>query len=188
MLPDFVLTDRGRYEHLLEEYRIRTFGKLCAYIRQIPYGRTTDRSDHSLVLTENKGTCSSKHGLLMEICEINGRQDIELIVGVFLMGKEYNVKITPILAKYGLEHIPEAHSYLRFEGKRYDLTSPKADPALFEAFLVREQRCDSQQVINWKPMIHKHYIEGWLKRKNLDFTPEQIWDIREECIAALSGN
>lgn len=186
MLPDFELTDRGKYEDFLEQHNIRTFRELCACIAQIPYGRTSDRSNPALALTENKGTCSSKHGLLMEICEINGRQDIELIVGIFLMNENYSPKVAPVLAKYGLENIPEAHAYLRHEGKRYDFTTAKSDPSNFEPYLVREQRCDSQQVIDWKPMIHKHYIESWLKRKNLDLSPEKIWEIREECIAALT--
>ncbi|MCE3296709.1 MAG: hypothetical protein K0R65_2423 [Crocinitomicaceae bacterium] len=185
MLPDFELSDRGKYEDFLESRDIDTFSKLCAFVRQIPYGRTSDRSKPELVFTENKGTCSSKHGILMEICEINGRRDIELIVGIFLMNESYSSKIAPVLAKYGLENIPEAHCYLRHEGKRYDFTGPKADPARFEPYLVREQRCDSQQVIDWKPMIHKHYIESWLKRKNLDVPSEKIWEVREECIAAL---
>jgi hypothetical protein len=50
---------------------------------------------------------------------------------------------------------------------------------------VREQRCEPNQMIEWKPMIHKHYLDGWLKRQNLSFTAEEIWEIREACIAVL---
>lgn len=193
MLPDFELVHTGRYSETLEKLNIPTFAELCAYVQQIPYGRTSDRNDLTLIFAENKGTCSSKHGVLMEICELNKEDRVELMVGIFLMNEQYSPKIAPIIQKYGLEHIPEAHCYLRYAGKRYDLTSPKADPAAFESYLVREQRCDAQQVIDWKPMIHQHYIGGWLKRKNRDpiaigLSPEQLWEIREECIAALSGN
>ncbi|MGV3630132.1 MAG: hypothetical protein ACO1O6_02950 [Bacteroidota bacterium] len=188
MLPDFELFNTGKYRDALEKRNIRTFSELCAYVQHIPYGRTSKRSDLSLVFTENKGTCSAKHGLLMELCELNHENTLELMVGIFLMNENYSPKIAPVLARYGLEHIPEAHCYLRYEGKRYDLTSPKADPAAFESFLVREQRCDSQQVTDWKPMIHKHYIGGWLQRKKLPFTPEEIWAIREECILSLSNS
>ncbi len=186
MLPDFELIAGGKYRELLEKEGIGSFSKLCAFVQELPYGRNSNRDDLSLVFSEHKGTCSSKHGLLMALCELNRVDSVELMVGIFLMNGDYHPKIKPILEKYDLEQLPEAHCFLRYEGKRYDLTSTKSDPAQFEPFLVREQRCDSQQVSDWKPMIHKHYIEGWLKRKNLDFSPEKIWEIREECILALS--
>jgi len=39
------------------------FHQACDYVWRLPYGRTQD-SELSVVLTQGRGTCSSKHGLL----------------------------------------------------------------------------------------------------------------------------
>lgn len=184
-LLDFKILEKGKYESYLNKNQISTFHELISFVQALPYGRNENRSDFSLIFKEKKGTCSSKHGLLQEIVEINSIQEIELMVGIFLMNRDFHPKVKAVLDKYNLEHIPEAHSFLRFQGQRFDFTSTKSELSKFEPFLVREQRCESQQLIDWKPMIHKHYIESWLKRKNLPFSPDEIWKIREECIAAM---
>ncbi|MFN5415458.1 MAG: hypothetical protein ACK5B9_00255 [Flavobacteriia bacterium] len=186
MLPDFELIEKGDYSSFLEENNIKRFHHLIQFLQALPYGRTSKRDDFTLQFLENCGTCSSKHGLLMQLCELHEVKEIELMVGIFLMNEDYHPKLKPILEKYQLKSIPEAHCYLRHDGQRYDFTSPKSDVKQFEPFLVREQRCDSQQVFDWKPMIHKHYLGGWLTRNNLQYSIEELWDIREECILALS--
>lgn len=186
MLPDFELLETGNYSSYLEENKIQSFHQLIHFLQALPYGRTSKRDDFALQFTEKVGTCSSKHGLLEVFCELNKVLEIELMVGIFLMNENYNPKIKPILDKYQLKSIPEAHCFLRYDGKRYDFTTSKSDVKHFEPFLVREQRCDSQQVFDWKPMIHKHYMGGWLTRNNLSYSVEELWQIREECIEVLS--
>lgn len=186
MLPDFELIDKGIYASYLEENEIQSFHHLIQFLQVLSYGRTSQRDNFSLQFTEKVGTCSSKHGLLEAFCELNKVLEIELMVGIFLMNEDYHPKVKPILEKYQLKSIPEAHCYLRYDGQRYDFTSPKSDVKQFEPFLVREQRCDSHQVFDWKPMIHKHYIGGWLTRNNLTYSIDELWEIREECIDTLS--
>lgn len=182
---NFKILEKGKYESYLNENHITTFQELISFVKKLPYGRNSSRSDFSLVFKELKGTCSSKHGLLQEIVEINAVQEIELMVGIFLMNKDFHPNVKAVLEKYQLDDIPEAHSFLRFQGKRFDFTSSKSELSKFEPFLVREQRCESHQLIDWKPMIHKNYIEAWLKRKKLNYSSEKIWEIREECILSL---
>lgn len=186
MLPNFELINCGKYTEFLQQNSIRNFHELIEFVTNVPYGRTSNRSDFTLLFKENRGTCSLKHALLTEICALNRQDEIELIVGIFLMNEEYSSKIKSTLENNNLEAIPEAHSYLRYQNKRYDFTNSKAKNLKFESFLIREQRCEFQQVIDWKPMIHKNFISGWLKRKNLDITEEQLWEIREKCIEKLS--
>jgi hypothetical protein len=109
------------------------------------------------------------------------------MVGIFLMNSSYSNRIEELLKNAGLTSIPEAHCYLMHNQLRYDFTSPKANANDFEPFLVREQRCDSIQVGDWKPMIHKHYIDAWLKRNpQITYQADKIWEIREACIEKLS--
>lgn len=186
MLPNFELIQQGSYSKHLSENGISSFHELIHFLQRLPYGRTSSRDDFSLQFSEKRGTCSSKHGLMMEFCELNNHREIELMVGIFLMNEAYHSKLKILLEKYSLKAIPEAHCYFRFDGKRYDFTKPKSSAEQFESFLVREQRCDSHQVIEWKPMIHKHYIESWLKRNpQITYSAEEIWAIREECLSVF---
>lgn len=186
MIPDFELRQQGDYAPFLSNLKIERFSDLADYLRNLPYGRTSKRDDFSSVFQEARGTCSSKHAILAELCDLNGRNDIELIVGIFLMDATYSGKLAPILERYQLEAIPEAHCYLRFQNQRYDFSASHSKPEQFQQKLVREQRCEPRQVIDWKRMIHQHYLTSWLKRKQLPYTPEQLFEIREACILALS--
>ena len=46
---------------------LNNFLLLCNYLKNVPYGRTADRSKYLSVLTENKGTCSTKHAFLKQV-------------------------------------------------------------------------------------------------------------------------
>lgn len=187
MLTDFQLIEKGAYQTYLEKAGIDTFYQLLDYVQALPYGRTPSRDNFSELFEFQKGTCSTKHALLAEICLLNHQDEVELMVGIFLMNEDYSPKIKPILDQYDLKAIPEAHCYLRYQGQRYDFTSKHSKATDFEQVLVREQRCDPNQVGDWKPMIHQHFIAGWLQRNQLPFTPEKLWEIREECIKSLSS-
>ncbi len=187
MLPDFELTADDPLADAFSERGLSHFGEACTFVQNLPYGRSAQRGDFMAVLPEGKGTCSSKHGLLSLLAEMHGQNDIHLMVGIFLMSAETHPKLAGILQQYGLKSIPEAHCYLRFEGKRYDFTAKGKDISAIEPFIVREQRCEPNQLIDWKPMIHKHYLEGWLKRQDLSYSLDEVWAIREECIKALEG-
>jgi hypothetical protein len=185
MLPDFELVEDFPGKQFLMEKGITRFLDACQFVQNLPYGRNQSRDAYELILTENQGTCSSKHGFLYQIIELHKIPEIELLVGIFLMNGETHPKVAPILRKYNLELIPEAHAYFRYKDKRYDFTAKNMSIEKIEPFIVREQRCESQQLIDWKPMIHKHYLEGWRKRKNCIFTADELWEIREECIRSL---
>jgi hypothetical protein len=186
--PDFEIISKGNYSEYLAKNDISTFHELIRFVQKIPFGRNSVRNNFALIFSENKATCSTKHGFLMEICELNKVTEVELMVGIFLMNENYSPKIKSILVEAELDAIPEAHCYFRFSNHRFDFTTENSEVSSFEPFLIREQRCDSQQVFDWKPMIHKNFLEAWLKRKKLNFTLDDIWKIREKCISKLSGS
>jgi len=186
VLPDFELDTGIPGMNLFIDLGIRNFTGACGYVHALPYGRNTSRNVFTEVLSEQKGTCSTKHGLLASIAEMHGMEEIHLMVGIFLMSGKTHPKVAPVLEHYGLKVIPEAHAYLRYHDKRYDFTTTKLDISAIEPFIVREQRCEPGQLADWKPMIHRHYLESWLKRQDLAYTIDELWEIREACIRALS--
>lgn len=185
MLPNFELTADNEVVHAFRALNLFDFHAACTYVQNLPYGRNAQRGDFLLVLSEGKGTCSSKHGLLGQLAEMHEQMEIHLMVGIFLMSGKTHPKVIKVLSEHGLEMIPEAHAYFRFEGKRYDFTSRGGDIATIEPYIVREQRCEPNQLTDWKPMIHQHYLQSWLKRQQLSYSPEALWKIREACIASL---
>lgn len=187
MIPDFEITIPGPWSPFLRELNIYHFSELCAYVHALPYGRNSDRIDFYQVLSESRGSCSSKHGLLATIAEAHQQSGTHLMVGLFLMSGKTHPVLADLLSANNLNAIPEAHAYFRCDGMRYDFTFPGKDISSIESFIVREQRCEPNQLIDWKPMIHKHYLDSWIKRQTSGHTAEQVWDIREQCIALLSA-
>lgn len=185
MIPNFQLIASDKITEAFAALNIFDFNAACLFVQQLKYSRISDPSDFSLVLKESRGTCSSKHGLLGLLIDAHQQNETHLMVGIFMMSAETHPAVGSILEKHGLKSIPEAHAYFRFNGERFDYTVKGKSIESIEPFIVREQRCEPNQLINWKPMIHKNYLEGWLKRQTLSFSIEEIWEIREACINVL---
>ena len=184
---NFPLASPEIYSSAFRELGISDFHAACEYLRQLPYGRNANRHDFLLTLTEGKGTCSSKHAILAYLADENGQKDIELIVGIFLMSAETHPKLTAFFSEKPYDCIPEAHCYLRYKGDRFDYTDSSNSLERIAPRIVREQRAEPQQLVDWKPMIHKHYLEGWLKRNpQIGLSVDELWKQRETCISLLS--
>jgi hypothetical protein len=186
MFPDFKLNNHSELTASLKSIGITHFKEACLYIQKIPFGRNNNPKDFSTVLTENKGTCSTKHGFLGKISEEHLQSDIHVMVGIYMMSEKSHPHLKTVFETYNLKFIPETHAYFRVNDVRYDFSSENFSISEIEPFIIREQRCEPLQLIGWKTMIHKHYIESWIKRQNLSYTPEQVWEIREMCLLSES--
>lgn len=184
---DFKLTSDQIYSTRFREAGIASFRDACTFIARLPYGRNSNREDFGLVLSEGKGTCSSKHALLAELALENAHPEVELIAGIFLMSGETHSKLTHFFTGKTYPNIPECHCYLRVKGERFDFTDSSNAMELIAPKLVREQRIDPSQVSDWKIVIHKDYLQRWLNRNpGFGKTLEEIWKDREEAIGLLS--
>ena len=81
--PDFRLTNAGPSTAAARALGLEAFYQLCVYVRDLPYGRTLNAADVLRVLSERRGTCSSKHRLLAAVAHECGRSDIKLMVGIY---------------------------------------------------------------------------------------------------------
>jgi len=164
---------------------IDSWEDLLIYVKNIPYGRNTNREDLSLILKENKGTCSSKHAFLKEIANLNKIPNVKLIIGIYKMN-ESNTKIGTILTDNSIDFIPEAHCYLKIDENRIDCTTPQSDFAKIEKDILEEIEIEPFQVGKFKIEYHQNFIKKWLLNSNSTTNFEQLWAIRELCIAFLS--
>ena len=119
--PNARLKPGGRITKQFLTHGITDFQSAAHHVHQLPYGINTDRTDIRLVLSEGQGTCSTKHALLSQLAREQGLE-VSLMIGIFKMTASNTPGVGPVLAKYGLSYLPEAHCYLMFQGRRVDLT------------------------------------------------------------------
>ncbi len=165
---------------------VDTFADAVRYIWRSPYGRNSDRRRWDLVLTEGCGTCSTKHALLAVLAR---EQDLyaDLVLGMFEMDEANTPGVGAVLEKHGLRSVPEAHCFLRRQGI-IDVTMPPSNPVAEPKRFIHEEIIEPDQIGDYKVMMHRAFVARWLAqlgRDDLDI--EQLWRIREHCIAALSA-
>ena len=183
---NFTLNQDEPFSKFCIERGIKDFNTLCYFVKHLPYGRTKNRSDYASIIHENKGTCSTKHAFLKKIALENNANQITLHIGIYKMNKSNTKGIGNTLVTYGLSYIPEAHTYLKFHDVIYDYTSPFSQDATFKDSLLHEESILPEQIGNYKLTTHKNYIKNWVISKNIPYTEDEIWKIREACIAELS--
>ena len=180
-MPNFALADGACLGAWFVALGREDYHAAALHVRRLPYGRNSRRADYGLVLQEGRGTCSTKHALLAALAAEHGRF-VELRLGIYEMNADNTPGVGPVLRRYGLDFIPEAHCYLEYRGARVDLTSIEA-ASPFES-LLHEETIGPDQIGAYKPDVHRRFVRGWAAERGLDF--ERVWRAREECIGALS--
>jgi hypothetical protein len=162
------------------------FIELIETVKQIPYGRNSNRHDFSLVIYENKGTCSSKHAFLKDFANNNNIPNVKLYIGIFKMNEENTSKIFPLLSENQINYIPEAHCYLKVDGIPIDVTTSESFYTKIKNDILEEIEIEPIQVADYKVNYHKEFLKKWIIETNQNKTFEKIWEIRENCIQKLS--
>ena len=171
---------------LFNEKGIFEWNDALRLVRTIPYGRNPDRVNFLQVLQNEKGTCSSKHALLKILADENGWKDVKLILGMYRMSGENTPATGPVLKQYKLGYIPEAHCYLSVAGERIDVTSRHSDIRNVLPDILEEQEIIPSQVGDCKVLYHQSFLKEWIQKEKIPYQFDEIWSIREKCIAALS--
>ncbi len=186
-LPQFRIRAVGPVSLQFLDAGIHTFHDALLYVRRLPYARTTDASDLARVFGENRGTCSTKHTLLAALAAESG-YDVRLMLGVYKMDGDNTPWVGPVLSEAGLEYLPEAHCYLKWEEQRYDFTMGASDPVYFEGVLLHEQELDPDGAPAAKKNIHKEFLKTWLgEQPAVTLSFDGLWAAREACMDALTA-
>ena len=162
------------------------FKELIDKVKNIPYGRNANRYDFSLVLSENKGTCSSKHAFLKDFADKNEIENVKLYIGIFKMNEVNTQKLGDLLTKNNINYIPEAHCYLKINQIPVDATTSDSFYDKIKQDIMEEIEILPNQVSDFKVEYHKAFLKKWIKETNQNNTFEEIWRIREQCISKLS--
>ena len=170
---------------LIKDKAIINWSELIDFTRNLPYGRNSNRQDFSLVIKENKGTCSSKHSFLKKVADLNNFGNIKLILGMYRMNNLNTPKIGNTILESGLEYIPEAHCYLKLNNQRIDITNSNSDIENLSGDIIEEIEIEAEQVNVFKVDYHKKYLQNWLNESRINMDFDKMWKIREQCIKKL---
>jgi len=162
------------------------FKKLIDKVKNIPYGRNANRYDFSLVLSENKVTCSSKHAFLKDFADKNEIENVKLFIGIFKMDEVNTPRLGDLLSKNNIKYIPEAHCYLKINQIPFDVTTIDSFYDKIKHDIIEEIEITPNQVSDFKVAYHKAFLKKWITETNQNNTFEEIWEIREQCISKLS--
>lgn len=167
---------------------VDNFQSAGRHLQALPYGRTTDRADCRAVLREGRGTCSTKHALLATLAR-EQELPVHLTLGLYEMHERNTPGVGEVLARHGLACLPEAHCYLTYADTRIDVTRSGAEPSEPIAAFLREELIAPEQIGEYKVTWHRRHLQEWASR-NPHATGgrslEDLWRIREACIAALA--
>ena len=183
---NYKLESKDKLTELAKSIGIESWIELTEFVKNLPYGRNKNRTEFGLVLSEKKGTCSSKHALLKKIADLNNIPQIKLILGIYRMTEKNTPKIGPELIKHSIGFILEAHCYLKLNDKRIDFTSKKSEFEKIEQDIILEKEIEPEQVAEFKVDYHKDFIKNWVKENKSEFGYDQLWRIREKCIENLT--
>lgn len=176
---DSQIVNVGPISKQFKKVGIESFSTACEFVKDLPYGRTSTPDEYQLVLVEGRGTCSSKHALLVALGMELGL-NVGLMVGIYNMSQANTPGVGAALSKAGFSSIPEAHCYLTIRGVRRDFTGGDASRSLD---FLHEEEISPDQIGAHKRSIHRKFLCNKYGPENLD----QVWNIRESCIAALES-
>lgn len=186
--PNFEIIGGGKITDEFLSLGLMDFHYALHYIWRLPYSRNSNRAEFNLVLKEKRGTCSTKHALLAQLAA-EQEQQIFLTLGIYEMNEQNTPDVGKIFDEFDLKNLPEAHCYLTFNNERIDVTRFSNEELLkpIKDFLY-EERIQPEQIGDYKINLHRTFFQNWMYEKNLSrrFNLEQLWSIREECIAALA--
>ena len=185
-IPNFLIQAKAPLSQLCRELEIIDFHGAVNYIFKLPYRRNSSKEDLTLVFSEKCGVCSTKHAALAALALENGFQELKLIIGIYQMNEKTTPGVGEVLEKSKLEFMPEAHTYLVFGNEKIDITREvETEESPFVSLLL-EKEIQPNQIGEFKVRLHRDFLEKWILEKEMEYSLEEIWKIREDCIYALS--
>lgn len=121
VLPDKPITEAGPVTKKFLELGIESFHTACRYVQELPYGYNSNREDVMILFEENKGSCTTKHGVIATLAGEIGLP-VGKTVGIYALTEDIVTGADQILSKYALPYLPMIHCFLESGDRRVDLT------------------------------------------------------------------
>ncbi len=185
LCPDFLLNSQAPFGQLLIQEGVMSFHEALNFALKLPYKRISDLDNLALVVLEKRGTCSSKHGFLAAVAQENNHPEIRLEMGYFRCKFEKIPALKRSFENFPIDHIVEAHVYLKYKSHIIDVTSSAFDAQLLlsPSDLIESQPLLPHEAGSIKQLLHQNYFKMWCNQNKIDFT--RAWDLRGQIISFL---
>lgn len=180
-VPDAPVLQAGKVSKQFLEKKLETFHNSINYVYQLKYVPPSEPFNFHLVLEEEKGTCSTKHALLVSLAN-ELKLPIQLGLGIYPITPLRFPMIKDILKKFSIPYIPESHNFMVINNTYLDITFPGACTILSPADILHEEIIVPEQITSYKANMHKEYLNKWFKENNFSFTLEDFYEARRLCI------
>lgn len=186
-IPNFLIQAKAPLSEQCRSLGINDFHGAVEYIFRLPYRRNSSKEDLTLVFSEKCGVCSTKHAALAALALENDFKELKMMIGIYKMNEKNTSGVGEVLEKSNLDFLPEAHTYLVFENKRIDITREvETEESPFVSLLL-EKEIQPNQIGDFKVKLHRYFLEKWILENEIDYSLDEIWKIREDCIYVLSS-
>lgn len=103
-----------------------------------------------------------------------------------MLNGENTPQIKATLNDVGLDAIPEAHFFLKYEESKFDFTlyadGQAPEPSM--NFLT-ELQISPEQIGEYKVNFHRNWLRQWAIETNQQISFDGLWSLRERCIKTL---
>lgn len=181
----FPIMGTSSWSLLFKEKGMDNLFQALRYVRALKYERISDSRRLELVLQEERGTCSAKHGVIALLAEAEGWQEVELWNVLYKMNEQNTPGVGVVLEEYGLEHLPEAHTVLKIKGMVADITGLPIGSSSAMGAIICEEKISVAELIYNKVDWHQDQMKNWIVQEGCKISFAELWQIREKCISAL---
>jgi hypothetical protein len=184
-VPDSPILNAGKISKQFLGKKLEHFHGAINYVYQLKYVPPSEPFNFNLELEEEKGTCSTKHALLVALAtELN--LPIHLGLGICHLTPLKFPMIKDILKKFSIPYIPESHNFMICNNKFLDITFPGECIILSPTDIIQEEIILPEQITTYKAEMHKQYLNKWFKENDFSFTLEAFYEARKLCIDKFS--
>ena len=179
-LPDFPLVRTAKLSQLFIDRKITQFSGAIAYLRTLPYRRTSESRDLSSVITDSGGSFTARNALLVQLSREQGFKDLLLSLCTHEFDRSCS-RVSAILSEQGLEHLPDAQACIQYRGQMFTVAG---NSLCLEAEVLSAIEIAPAQIGTFKRRYHQNYLRNWMQLERLDqiWSVEKLWDVRARCL------
>ncbi|NHK30265.1 MAG: hypothetical protein FK730_02865 [Asgard group archaeon] len=189
-LPDKEIMLTGEISRKFLELGIKSFKKACLYVHNLDYGYNSDKDDKMILFKENKGNCTTKHGVIAGLAE-ELKIPLYKKVGIYKLTERISTNTVRILEKYNLPYVPMIHCFLVYDKFRFDLTegNNNGKKTSIDEFIHEEKVIPFISMKDEYLLFKKVIQEKILTSIEMDgFEKRTLLKAREEAIRLLKVN
>lgn len=187
IIPNFSIVPGSPVSDIFIEHEVKTFYEAIRKVQNLPYGRVENPLEFGSIITNGRGTCSTKHATLKMLTDEHAIYGLQLELAIYAMSEENTPGVGATLDKYNLPYMLEAHTFLCYDDEIYDYTFAQSKNLTWTDSILMQTTIDTDQIGEYKKSYHKSVLADWIKRDHLPYTLDELYTIREECIEALSN-